>query len=875
MDSFYGGKQGISFVLKASFPSVDAMISAFKGGSNYTDVWYGEHCIIDTPNKNDKDNGKLYRRGFDYQDDMGGAVYLGQIVGPSSGTPYFQLMSIDDVKKESQRALDDYEYRRYPYDYDEENEKYLTTDGINPNRSIQTFEFNKDYDETLIPGKYIENGVAKYNDAIKFTWCNVRRDSADADSYFYVGWQQPYLVTDYKIHQTSPYDDDGNILDDATEIERIDDNSHPFYEHWDLGLPKGIKGDTLRNLRVIVPTNENKSKIYASTAITVDSVSGETSVGASGYPGIDEDIAGGKQIIVFDYYVYDKMLNPSPIMIYLGDFNIITDIKIADDGTLTIEYTHDDNSVFTKKIRWIDNVALTTGNGANGGHFTVTFNNDSPFATKEFDLTWIKGIEIDDDGSIIYTYAGKPTSLPDGATPVQSNGVTADPTETSGFYRVEDFLQWINSVALNNVNGKFTVTNNRNQVILDTTLDWVKDITFGNDGTVNIYHTVDSSNEQLNNLIKWVTDVSLNQSSGLFTVNFNYGDSYTAQLDWVEDVEIDEDTGNIYIQHVNNSLSGTNNGQELLDAKLKLVIGASISSDGVITLHTNTGEDITVGGEGGDGSFKLKYIDNVTLNTGIFEDKHIQIKYNTESAPTPIGDPINYIQDIVVRSSDWHLLVLYNDPAHRYPGIGGTLDSDGKDKNGIIWVNNISGSDGSDQYRREDLYWRDMGAIKDQAGILVGMNITYQDVQDFEDADFDPNIAGTPGNPPTQPGTGVVGYLQYILPQGLNGAENSPYGIGTKEKIITYTPPPTGDNSDKQDKEFYAYDYNTYQWYYLGKIADSGSRDVKLLNSQTQANAGQVTDLNTRGLAFKEYELTLSDSGMPKYWDVSYTGFNV
>lgn len=61
MDSLYGGKPGISFVLKANYPSEKAMINAFKKGNNYTDVWYGEYVLIDTTNKNNKQNGKIFR----------------------------------------------------------------------------------------------------------------------------------------------------------------------------------------------------------------------------------------------------------------------------------------------------------------------------------------------------------------------------------------------------------------------------------------------------------------------------------------------------------------------------------------------------------------------------------------------------------------------------------------------------------------------------------------------------------------------------------------------------------------------------------------------------------------------------------------------
>ena len=850
LDSLYGGKQGISFVLRGSFPSVDDMIAAFKRGPSYTEVFYGEYCIIDTPNKNDEDNGKIYRRGLEYQNANGGAEYVGQVVGPSSGTPYLQLLSVDDVKKISQQTLDEYEYMRYPYEYDEENEVFLTSDGTQP---IGTFEFNKDYDETLIPGKYVEDGETKYNDSILYTWCNVRKDNADSDSYFYVGWQQPYLVTDYSIHMTSPYDAYGNILSDATEIERIDDNSHPFYEHWDLGLPKGVKGDTLRNLRVITPTEGNRNNIYASDAITIDPNTGETKLGSAGYAGIDDDIASGRQIVVFDYYIYDKVLNPAPIMIYLGDFNIITGISVADDGTLTVEYTHEDDSVFTKKIRWVDAVSLTEGNGTAGGHITFTFNNDVPSKTQEFDISWIKGIEIEEDGSLVYTYAGTPETLPDDAT-----------RTAEGVYRVEDFLQWIHTVNLNSITGQFTVTNNRDQTIFQTTLDWIRDIDFAADGTVTLTHTSQSP-ETYQNLIKWINSVTLSQASGLFTINWNYGEPTTFQLDWIDDVYINEESGDIYIHHTQQSRNSEYDDYtgDLLDAKLKLITSASVTDDGIITLYTNTGDSIQVTGQGVETPFRVKIIEDISLLTGIRDDKHIKVKYNTETSAQNIGDPINFIQDMVVRESDWHLLVLYNDPEHRVTSAE-ELDEDNKDANGIAWYNNVLGSDGV-SYSANDIYWRDMGAIKDQAGILIGFNLDASTVADSELGSFDASIAGS-----ATEGTGVCGYLQAALPNGLTGDQNSGYGIGTKEKVVAYTPPASTDNPDKQDKEFYAYDYNTYRWFYLGKIADSGMRDARL-KQNTEVNSAEVAKVTTEGLMFKWYSVTNSATAIDKFWDKTYT----
>ena len=96
MDSFYGGKQGVSFVIKASFNSINEMIKNFK---EKDDVWFGEYCLIDTVNKNDKDNGKIFRRGVATSTNSayGGGEYIGQIVGPSSGTPLFQFDTLDNV----------------------------------------------------------------------------------------------------------------------------------------------------------------------------------------------------------------------------------------------------------------------------------------------------------------------------------------------------------------------------------------------------------------------------------------------------------------------------------------------------------------------------------------------------------------------------------------------------------------------------------------------------------------------------------------------------------------------------------------------------------------------------------------------------------
>ena len=72
------GNPGIPFTLVKSFASKDALVEAFKQGSMYTEVKFGEYAIV-TNGTNIEENGKIYRRGYNYTNDDGGAIYIGNI----------------------------------------------------------------------------------------------------------------------------------------------------------------------------------------------------------------------------------------------------------------------------------------------------------------------------------------------------------------------------------------------------------------------------------------------------------------------------------------------------------------------------------------------------------------------------------------------------------------------------------------------------------------------------------------------------------------------------------------------------------------------------------------------------------------------------
>lgn len=79
------------------------MIECFKQGGDTIDIVnYGEYVIIDTLLKNDPDNGKVYRRGmnFDYNAEtnpLAGAECIGKICGPQGENPELFLEHYDDV----------------------------------------------------------------------------------------------------------------------------------------------------------------------------------------------------------------------------------------------------------------------------------------------------------------------------------------------------------------------------------------------------------------------------------------------------------------------------------------------------------------------------------------------------------------------------------------------------------------------------------------------------------------------------------------------------------------------------------------------------------------------------------------------------------
>lgn len=230
-ESFYGGRQGASFVIRDKFRSISDMLDVFaQGGATVDIVNYGEYVIIDTEDKNNPHNGIVYRRGMNYTDprkdpinpeDPGcGAEYIGQIVGPEGSIKNLEVGAYD------------------------------ATAGTDPLKPGGHNEYAP-AEGGLVPGKgQEESGVQVQNNSIKYSYVNVLNAETGHIEKYLIGFQFPYFQQEQEINPVEAYQDP--VITDITPIDDDDpEGSHaeqtdrPFYRKYKLSIPKGIKGDSV------------------------------------------------------------------------------------------------------------------------------------------------------------------------------------------------------------------------------------------------------------------------------------------------------------------------------------------------------------------------------------------------------------------------------------------------------------------------------------------------------------------------------------------------------------------------------------------------------------------------------------------------------
>lgn len=405
-NSFYGGRRGASFVIVKNYLDIPQMTNDFAKGNDCKDVAFEEYVLINNPNKNHPDNGKIFRRGYDfnsnktisgyvlvdeqnhtivissdsesYEAALGdgkhtfqpvnniqahGAEYIGSIVGPAGKAPLLTLGSYEYVQ--NRHAAEGFKERS--------GSGLYSPNGENPG---------------LIPGKD-RNG--NYHDSIEWCYVSVRNDNHGDDTQAYIGFKFPYLVTQMQTSQVEPYDENGNIADRSSIARANDDpGTHPYYNKWHLSIPKGVSGDALRNLRITTFNNysenannsDEKGPLYYCVKDSGETIKqkliyfDEQNEGhfdrqffrkKYGTNIVSEGITltellnrlADKAIYVYEKYNFDNKQNGEVEYYYLGDYNEIKSIELSEEGKLSYVLTHDGEKELTPNLRWIKDIELT------------------------------------------------------------------------------------------------------------------------------------------------------------------------------------------------------------------------------------------------------------------------------------------------------------------------------------------------------------------------------------------------------------------------------------------------------------------------------------------------------------------------------------
>lgn len=275
--------------------------------------------------------------------------------------------------------------------------------------------------------KRVHKTISKRNEEIKWAYCSIRNENNE-DTIAYVGFQIPYTIVEFEAESASPFYNRSNSSHKFNNYNLITNKeTKPFYNKWEIKIPKGIKGSGIESIYIAEANN---------TMVTItgrNEATGELTT--TPYTGRADDIANKRKVIVCKYVTYDRKEEGESYIVYLGDFNVLvaengeSAIQLDDDGTFHINFTHDDDITYDKKLTWLTHFTLNE----NDGMLTVNFNNETPTNVNNISkqLIWVKDITVAADGTITYHRTDK--DVVDSQKIRWINSVTFDKEGTGNF----------------------------------------------------------------------------------------------------------------------------------------------------------------------------------------------------------------------------------------------------------------------------------------------------------------------------------------------------------------------------------------------------------------------------------------------------------
>ena len=124
---------------------------------------------------------------------------------------------------------------------------------------------------------------------------------------------------------------------------------------------------------------------------------------------------------------------------------------MSQDGTVTIEYSHDNDKIFNKTIKWIDDIAV-----ANDGTLTISWNNGTADTVFNKKIKWITSVVMSSSGNVSVNYNTDQSFIIGQVKWIHSIELNSDGTlainyNTGERQLIEDHkIKWIDSAQLTN-----------------------------------------------------------------------------------------------------------------------------------------------------------------------------------------------------------------------------------------------------------------------------------------------------------------------------------------------------------------------------------------------------------------------------------------
>lgn len=787
--SFYGGRQGNSFILARSYPNIQSMTEAFNNINNLQ-VKYGEYVIINTENKSDPDNGKIFKRGYD-----GGAVYIATIVGPQGQSPFLTIGSYDSIPTE-------------------ENQRRITSQG------------QLSLSDGLVPGKD-ENG--NFNDTIEWKSYSVIEQNRD-QGIVYLGFKIPYPVIDFEINpETTPYD---QVAINKKENE-INEGEHPFYTKWILNIPKGKHGNSIKNIKKIDLNYYFNSTISSKPVIYILTDSGQQILSQDMLKENDDDIiTDGKidatindEILVYEYQNYEK--NPKELKLYyIGPYKQISKVEYVEDTQnkktyLNFHYSNGNAMQFENVISKVIKLSYDEGSDERG-LLEIEYNTGESLSVP---IKYIDKIDLKDNGILAYK------------TNVEQESVLEEPDDNHTI----GIIRWIKNINYDPTDNNIIITyntldNESEQEKTKISVPFIADLNIEENGQVQIKYNGDNAEwENLEGrIVKWIDNISYNAENDTMSIYYN------------SDTEIDEETGEIrpsviienafnkikkvefnenlsfYNEEIDDYESGpgfiitySNNSTENIPFSTgKLIKNISIMPGGwdeesaeylktslIITYTDDNSQRLEINGRlinnivrvedsSEDPSipedhFQINYdngesqeLDLIYPKTVIVDDANInsshQIRFfDSQGDLMTASNPITGIEKMMINNNS--LLVLYDNPTAR----------ENIPQERRVSITSINGM---------VFDWDNLGMVRTDSGLLVGKNVLPSEIN---------NISS-----PTE--QEIINYL------------NNEYEDGQIQGESLYRLITVGESY--QNKKFYGFDFSAETWYLLGTIPQAASQ---------------------------------------------------